>query len=54
MKTFNVWIFQEELSGPTGPWIYGSAVKASSEQEALETAKMRFGLSGQYKIHESI
>lgn len=51
MKTFNVWIYNVRAKGSTGPWEFAQAVLANDESHALEIAKMRFGLSGQYQIY---
>lgn len=54
MKTFNIWECRNEWNGPTGPWKFASACIAKDEQEALETAKMRHGLDGKFKVYEGL
>jgi hypothetical protein len=51
MKTFNIWKYDMKATGPTGPWLFMSACLATNEQEAMETAKCRYGSNGQYKIY---
>ena len=52
MKTFNVWKLVEHEARPTGPWQFQSAVLARNEKDAIETAKSRYGLDGEYKVYE--
>jgi hypothetical protein len=54
MKTFNIWRYDARVTGPTGPWFFVLEVRASSEAEAIDCAKMRFGLDGKYKAYEGI
>lgn len=53
-KFFNLWINDPKASGPTGPWVFKDTAWANDEADAIEIAKERFGLNGQYKAYEQI
>ena len=51
-KTWNIWVYNKEAKGPTGPWQFGCAVLAKDEGEAMEIARSRFGLNDKYMVYE--
>lgn len=53
-KTYNVWAYDSRITGPTGGWKFLSAILAQTADDALNTAKSRFGLYGHYNVYESI
>lgn len=54
MKTFNIWKDIAHANSSTGGWVYMCAVLATDAQTALETAKSRYGLTGEYRVYEGL